>query len=140
MSNNATQLAIPSDPAMSEDFKVGDILWVKEASDGQLKPRPILKIDEVSTNVRHPLTFSHYIVVDVVLASVNMYNERLLRCVTASLRSVYKMNPNLSNARFTKKMVTLWERVESYSVREKFNSLKTLNVNFLLVVHRQSHF
>ena len=103
----------PLTPVVSEDVNVGDILWIKNTSD-HLTPKSLVKIDEVTSHVRHPLTFSHNIIVDGVLASVHMHNEFLLRQVTAPLRVLYNVSPNINDIWFTKKMVQSWDWVEKY--------------------------
>ena len=103
----------PSSPVMSENVCIGDILWVIDDT-GNLRPRRVVRISEVVTTVRHPMTLSHTIIVDGVLASVHMYNEWVLRQVTTPLRLLYKISPSLSDFWMLKKAVQAWDYVEKY--------------------------
>ena len=103
----------PSTPIMSENITIGDILWVVDES-GVLRPRNVVKIGEVATTVRHPMTMSHSIIVDGVLASVHMHNEWILRQATIPLRLMYKISPSLSDSWMSKKAVKAWDYVEKY--------------------------
>ena len=105
----------PSNPVMSENVKVGDFLWIKDASD-RLCPKRVIKVDEILAHVRHPLTFSHNIIVDGVLASVHVGHEHLMRFVTCPLRLVYNISPSFNDSWFTKKMVKSWDEIEKYLV------------------------
>ena len=102
----------PSTPVMSENVTTGDILWVVES--GELRPRYVVKIGEVATTIRHPMTMSHTIIVDGVLASVHMHNEWVLRHATTPLRLMYKISPSLNEFWMTKKAVHAWDYVEKY--------------------------
>ena len=103
----------PRSPVMSENVNVGDILWVVDEM-GVPHPRSVVDIGEVASNVRHPMTENHVIIVNDVLASVHMHNEWLLRRATLPLRLLYKINPSLSNSWISKKAVEAWDYVERY--------------------------
>ena len=103
----------PPSPVMSENVSIGDILWVID-NNGNLRPRRVVKIGKVVTIVRHPMTMSHTIIVDGVLASVHMYNEWILRQATTPLRLMYKISPSLSDSWMLKKAVHTWDYVEKY--------------------------
>ena len=100
-------------PIMSENVSIGDFLWVIDDT-GNLRPRRVVKIGKVVTAVRHPMTLSHTIIVDGVLASVHMHNEWLLRQATAPLRLMYKISPSLNDLWLSKKVVQVWDYVEMY--------------------------
>ena len=115
-SSEAEVVASPSsNPVLSEDVKVGDVLWIKDASD-RLCPKRVVKVDEILAHVRHPLTFSHNIIIDGVLASVHVGHEHLLRLATSPLRLVYNISPSFNDSWFTKKMVQSWDEIEKYLV------------------------
>ena len=101
----------PSTPIMSENVTTGDILWVTDET-GELRARHVVKIGEVATTVRHPMTISHTIIVDGVLASVHMHNEWLLRQATMPLRLPYEISPSLSDSWLSNKAVKAWDYVE----------------------------
>ena len=108
-------LSKPSDltPVMSEKIRPGDSLWVRDET-GKLSPKRVTKVEEVISHVRHPLTFSHSIVVDGVLASVHMHSEWLSRCATAPLRLIYTISPGINEYFVVRKIVRSWEIVEKY--------------------------
>ena len=98
----------PSTSVMSENVNVGDVLWIKDAAGG-LFPKRFVKVDETLAYVRHPLTFSHNIIVDGVLASVHVGHEYLLRLV-------YSISPPLNDSWFAKKIVQSWDNLENHLV------------------------
>ena len=98
-------------PVTAESVKVGDIMWMRN-SEGEFSPRPVIDIGESWSGIRHPMTLNHYIVVDDVLASVHMYNEKLYRQVTAPIRFLYGISPSITDTILVKKMVQIWDSVE----------------------------
>ena len=77
-------------------------------------PSPIIEVSEVRYSVRHPEVMNHYIVVDGVLCSVHVYDERLYRQITAPLRFLYHIHPEINNSWLVKKLVSMWDLVEEY--------------------------
>ena len=112
-SNESTCIYPPLDPVTAESVKVGDILWVRNTS-GQFSPSSIIEVSEVRYSVRHPEVMNHYIVVDDVLCSVHVYDEQLYRRITAPLRFLYRINPEITNSWLVKKLVSMWDLVEEY--------------------------
>ncbi|XP_072041493.1 uncharacterized protein [Amphiura filiformis] len=103
----------PALPVTAQRVNVGDILWIRNFT-GQFSPEPVIGVGEVWSSVRHPMTFSHYIVVDDVLASVHMYDEGLYRQATAPLRYAYNISPSITKTWMVRKLVELWDIVEKY--------------------------
>ena len=94
-------------------IRLGDLLWVRNAI-GQFSPTTIIGVSEKRCSVRHPMTTNHYIVVDGVLSSVHVYDELLYRLLTAPLRVLYHINPDITNTSLVKKLVSMWDLVENY--------------------------
>ena len=112
-SDKRTCVHPPLYPVTAESLEVGDILWVRNTS-GQFSPTPIIEIGEVHYSVRHPETINHYIVVDGVLSSVHVYDERLYRLFTAPFRVLYHINPEINKSWVVKRLVSMWDMLEEY--------------------------
>ena len=112
-SGKRTCVRPPLYPVTAESVEVGDVLWVRNAS-GKFSPTSIVEIREIRYSVRNPVTLNHHIVVDGVLSSVYVYNERLYRLVTTPLRVLYRINPEINNTWLVNKLVIMWDVVENY--------------------------
>ena len=102
----------PETPLTAESFKIGDIVWLRN-SDGKFSPRQIIDIGESWSDIRHPMTLNHFIVVDDVLASVHVYDEALYRQLTFPLRFLYGKSPSMIDSLMVKKLVEMWDHVEN---------------------------
>ncbi|XP_072024326.1 uncharacterized protein [Amphiura filiformis] len=101
----------PSDPVTAESVSIGDALWIRNSND-QFIRMAVQEFDYFHYNVRHPMTFNHFIVVDGALASVHMHDENLYRKLTAPLRFVYNVQPSLVDTGLVNQLVSMWDMVE----------------------------
>ena len=100
-------------PITAESVQVGDMLWLRNSTSNTFSPTPVMSIEKTKSGIRHPMTVSHYIVVDNILASVHMYDEMLYRQVTSPIRFLYNVNPSITDTWVAKRLVEMWDLVEN---------------------------